>query len=275
MAAATASYTPHMSNQDDDNLQFFFDDSISPTSALFPPELCAPSTQFFTPSPYSQVQLQEQEQEQQQQQQQRLHRPSLGNLNDSLIQSLQPYLSRPPSLSPSPQSAQLVPPLHSPHSSASPTSNFSFSASEDVLFSNSFSPAELDALLFQSDMNQPGKQGNPFYIPQTLWNSNPQQMSLAPGDSFDISSFSDMSPTNDQSSFSVSSEQYPTGQSIPTINTPALPQQVSPDQWMPQSISTQHINNQWQNAQHGSADSNNASPSQAQNGESPSSAVVT
>lgn len=95
-------------------------------------------------------------------------RLSISSSSDA--QQYQPYLSRPPSLSPASQSAQLLHPPHSPHSSASPHSVFSASTTDDLLLNNSFSSADLDQLLLQPDAQMPetqAKPGQPFFFPQT------------------------------------------------------------------------------------------------------------
>ena len=87
---------------------------------------------------------------------------------------LHPYLSRPPSLSPSSQTASLFPPSLSPPSSASPRSVHSLSSQDDMLLGNSFSSSELDMLLFQTNVDAGNKQGHPFFLgEQNAFNATP------------------------------------------------------------------------------------------------------
>ena len=105
--------------------------------------------------------------------------------------AFQPYLSRPPSLSPSSQNHNYSSASHSPHSSASPSSTFSLSGTDELLFSNAFSTSDLDNLLFQMDQqqnNDPSRQ--PFYLPQGSFASsndnNAHSINPSPDDSFDF-----------------------------------------------------------------------------------------
>ena len=136
-------------NQSDDQL-FSFED-VSPTSSYF--------TDPFGPS--------SSQPNQSQANQGYLNVPTntMADPADPFVQ----YLSRPPSLSPSSQ--HLNPSSHSP-SSASPSSNFSFSlngstsGTDEMLFNNSFSSSELDALFFQTDQKPQQKIDQPFFLPQ-------------------------------------------------------------------------------------------------------------
>ena len=129
--------------------QFFFDDAtssnISPTSALFPPDLSAPygDPNLIIPPNFNMN-----------------HRLSISSASDAL--GSQSWGSRGPSLSPASMPLSMSTTSasasgsssHSPHSSASPSSNFSLGgAADDFLLANSFSQNELDMLLFQSDLS--------------------------------------------------------------------------------------------------------------------------
>lgn len=135
--------------QHDDNLYTLADEQ-SPTTALFPSDLYDPMSLNI---PQRLVQ----------------QRHSISASSDGQGH-LTYYSSRPNSLSPSSQS---VPALlgpqsdhsRSPHSSASPTSTYSISATDDFLLANPFSSTDLDMLLFQSEMNQ-NKSG--LYLPGNL-----------------------------------------------------------------------------------------------------------
>ena len=138
----------------DDNI-YFDETAFSSTTAMFPPDMSDPymdNSQLLN-IPQSVLN----------------HRPSISTSSDLSFQ--QAYLSRPPSLSPSSQSMlPLHPAQQSPHSSASPSSNFSISATDEFLLANSFSNNELEMFLFQnSELQTPqaqltGKQA--LYLPQ-------------------------------------------------------------------------------------------------------------
>jgi hypothetical protein len=168
---ATASmFLPQMS-QDDERSGYAgsLDNNgnmVSPTTALFPDISNNPSASSL----YQALA---------QQQQQGLTVPE-GYTSGSL----HPYLSRPPSLSPSSQSAQLYNSTSnystsnqglSPHSLSSPNSTFSYSDPganfDEMMLNNSYSSTDLDALLFQADILPPTSkdgqsQQQAFFLPQ-------------------------------------------------------------------------------------------------------------
>ena len=159
---AAAVYNPAFYPSDDQPYTLE-DSTVSPTNALFPPELSAPHSNFTDPALLGIPQ------------QNLGHRPSISNLSDVFSDhsfgSINPaYLSRPPSLSPS----MFLSSSQSPPSSASPTSNFgSAGFNDDFLLGNSFSPNELDVLLFNDNKFPvpPIKPGHNFYLPTAPYNA--------------------------------------------------------------------------------------------------------
>lgn len=80
--------------------------------------------------------------------------------------SLQPYSASIPSLSPASQTAShntLGSLSHSPRSTASPSSTFSLSGTDDLLLGSSFSSSELDMFLAQNLQQKPAQQ--PIFLP--------------------------------------------------------------------------------------------------------------
>jgi hypothetical protein len=146
-------FTPKRPRQEDSFYDYTFPDPFtSPTNALFPPDLFHPNNINHNLNiPQSN----------------QTHRTSLSASSDQSY-TYQPYLSRPPSLSPSQVNGSIL--SHSPHShsSASPSSNFSLNATDDVLLSNSFTQGELERLFFNTDqgtgVGTAGKGG--LYLPQ-------------------------------------------------------------------------------------------------------------
>ncbi len=227
----------------------YYEETISPVNAMFLPEMSGP----YVDNPHL------------------LHIPqNVTNHRQSIspstdVQSMsfqQSYPSRPPSLSPSSQSMfPLQPAQQSPHSSASPSSNYSISATDDFLLANSFSSNELDMLLFQnSDYQvQPGKQGHSLFLPQnramhssdgngTIYyppNSAGGQTNLSRDDTFDMLNLVDASPAGNQRRFSVvSTESYlmPKMEYTNTANMASVqpstyqPQQSFQPPWMGQQV---------------------------------------
>lgn len=208
----------------DDNL-YYDDTTLSPTTAMFPPEMIAPhmdSSHLNVPQGVPNP------------------RQSISSSSDA-----QYYFSRPPSLSPSSHS---MPPgsNQSPHSSASPSSNFSISAADDFLLANSFNNNDLDMFLFQNNdcPTQPGKQGHSLFLPQNRVVSGSFDMSgnqSYPANSysdeaFDILNVSDASPANNQRRYSIiSTESYPLPKMPYTSSMasvqPSILQQTGPSQW--------------------------------------------
>lgn len=129
------------------------DDSINPDNLFNYDETSTSSNNTFFPNNLFDITLDQMQQ-----------RSSFSTSSDG--QYMHPYLSRPPSLSPSSQSAQLLQLPHSPHSSASPRSVFSTSTSDDMLLNNSFSTTELDQFFAQEDLGATSKPNQSFYLPQ-------------------------------------------------------------------------------------------------------------
>jgi len=128
-------------NRDDglDVLLNYEDSSISPNNPYYPPNM------FDIPLDHMQ------------------QRSSFSASSDG--HQMHSYLSRPPSLSPSSQSAHLLHLPHSPRSSASPRSVFSTSTTDDMLLMNSFSSTELDQFFGQADLTTATKPDQSFYMP--------------------------------------------------------------------------------------------------------------
>ncbi len=180
-------FNPQSVSIRDDN-EFYYDDSslISPTSALFPPELTEPymdsNSHLTVPNnhhPSRSINTSSHHTSTQQ--------GGQGVIDYSQLQQLQnqqqQYISRVPSLSPSSSGNHTLSHTHSPHSSASPSSNFSSgNNTDDFLLSNSFSSNEIDMLLFQND----------FQSDYQLPNNNNTQSQTKPGQSLFIPSHRDI-----------------------------------------------------------------------------------
>ncbi|WWC68186.1 uncharacterized protein I206_102109 [Kwoniella pini CBS 10737] len=157
---STSLYTQtNMQNTRPEDETLFFDENISPSTALFSSELLDPSSLLNIPQMGGSSSSHNQ------------HSPSISASSDS--QSMY-HSSRLPSLSPSMQSmnlSNLSSNGHSPRSTSSPSShsNFSLSATDDFLFNglgnNSFDSTELD-VLFQSEDSKD------FFFPRDNQNSN-------------------------------------------------------------------------------------------------------
>lgn len=202
---------------------------VSPTTALFPDISNNPSASSL----YQALA---------QQQQQGLTVPE-GYTSGSL----HPYLSRPPSLSPSSQSAQLYNSTSnystsnqglSPHSLSSPNSTFSYSDPganfDEMMLNNSYSSTDLDALLFQADILPPTSkdgqsQQQAFFLPQGSNFGQGQDLSQL-GLSFDQSNellklVNGQSAANYQRRVSDASDVFSLASqpNSMTIQTPSLP----------------------------------------------------
>ena len=173
------------------NDQYFEDTTLSPSTAMFPPEMSAP---FLIDHSHLAPRI--------------IHQQSM-----SIDPYNQTFLSGPPSLSPASQGiSALQYNHHSPPSSASPSSNFSNSATDDFLFANSLSNTDLDMLLFPSN-NEVYPSEQSFYLPQTRLQSfdnptycPPQSIGLRK-ESSDTFNTLNASPVQNRR-YSVSTESY-------------------------------------------------------------------
>ncbi len=218
----------------DDN-SYYEETTFSPTTVMFPPEMSAYlDTHLNVPNGH------------------------LSHPSASTSGHFPAYLSGPPSLSPSSMPTH---PHHSPRSSASPSSNFSISATDDFLLANSFSTNELDMFLFQNGdfPAQPEKPGHSLFLPQNRGmsgsfeadgntyyppNSAGAQTNFSQDESFDtLNGFSNASPASEKRRYSViSTESYPlpkmpyTNATNATSMAPTQPASYQPRTAAPQWI---------------------------------------
>ncbi|KAK8847641.1 hypothetical protein IAR55_005500 [Kwoniella newhampshirensis] len=199
----TTLYPQQPADDQVDGSSIFFDDGISPTNALFPPEMSAPFTNSSLLNiPSSNVDMNGHQYMNGGHQHRSSYSSSTGD-DQSIAAALfqQAYSnassrSRLPSLSPSSQAASIQPATsshgHSPHShsSASPSSNL---ADDFLLPMNSFSSAELD-MLFLSDTSsdlselqtEQGKPGQSLFLPTHRASSSSFPDDLNDGDNMNF-----------------------------------------------------------------------------------------
>ncbi|ORX35917.1 hypothetical protein BD324DRAFT_629535 [Kockovaella imperatae] len=179
--------------------------------------------------------------------------PTMNDFTHRQQQPFSGYLSRPPSLSPS-SSQPLAPSSHSP-SSASPSSNYSFnlngsingSGTDEMLFNNSFSSSDLDALFLgntsaaaaggnnhnhvndkSADASQQQQKFNqPFFLPQTT---------AFPAINNNLSNdFGGMTQEDAMTMLNLIDANGLSGAKVTQpVQVPSLPQTIRP-QWMNQS----------------------------------------